>query len=171
MPSNSDMPRFILRNCTVFADRVSKIGQAKEVKLPVPTQKMEEMRNAGMVMPIEIVMGYEKMESSFKLTGFDPQTILLFGLAVGVEKEYMVTGALVHEDGTVINATAYIRGLLNKSDPGSWKPGEVGENEFNISLRYYRLEVGGNPLIEASPFEVKIGGVSQTSSIRSALLA
>ena len=170
MPSNSEMPRYILRNCTIFADRTSKIGQASEITLPVPTEKVEEMRNAGMVLPIDIPMGYEKMESSFKLKGFDPQTIVLFGLAVGQEREFMATGALVHEDGTVINATAYIRGRLIKNDPGTWKPGEAGENDFQISLRYYRLEVDGRTLIEATPFDVSIGGVSQTDSIRSALL-
>lgn len=170
MASNSDMPRYILRNCTIFADRVSKIGQAKEVTLPVPTETVEELRNAGMVMPIDIPMGYEKMEASFKLTGFDPQTITLFGLAVGQEREFMVTGALAHEDGTVINATAYVRGRLIKHDPGTWTPGEAGENDFAITLRYYRLEVDGNTLIEASPFDVSVGGVSQTGSIRAALL-
>lgn len=171
MPSNSEMPRYILRNCTIFVDRVSKIGQASEIALPVPAEKVEELRNAGMVMPIDIPMGYEKAEASFKLTGFDPQVIALFGLAVGVEKEFMVTGALAHEDGTIINATAYIRGRLVKSDHGSWKPGETGENDFQITLRYYRLEVEGATLIEMTPFEVSIGGVSQTSGIRAALLA
>lgn len=171
MPSNSDMPRYILRDCTIFADRVSKIGQAKEITLPVPTEKVEEMRNAGMVMPIDIPMGYEKMEASFKLTAFDPQVITLFGLAVGQEREFMVTGALAHEDGTIINSTAYIRGRLIKNDHGTWKTGEAGENDFSISLRYYRLEVDGTTLIEATPFDVSIGGVSQTNSVRAALLA
>ena len=167
----SNMPRYILRDCTIFAARVSKIGQASEITLPVPTEKVEELRNAGMVMPIDIPMGYEKMESSFKLTGFDPQTIKLFGLAVGVEREFMVTGALAHEDGTIVNATAYIRGRLIKNDHGPWKTGEIGENEHSITLRYYRLEVGGETLIEATPFDVSIGGVSQTAAIRAALLA
>lgn len=167
----SDMPRYILRDCTIFADRVSKIGQASEITLPVPTEKVEELRNAGMVMPIDIPMGYEKAEASFKLTGFDPQVITLFGLAVGVVREFMATGALAHEDGTIINATAYIRGRLIKNDHGNWKTGEVGENEFSITLRYYRLEVDGATLIEMDPFNVSIGGASQTAGIRAALLA
>lgn len=170
MASNSEMPRYILRNCTVFADRVSKIGQVSEITLPVPTEKVEEMRNAGMVMPIDVPMGYEKIETSFKLPGFDPQMIVLFGLAVGQEREYMVTGALAHEDGTIVNATAYVRGRLIKNDHGSWKPGEVGENDFQLTLRYYKLEVEGKVLIEMTPFDVSIGGVSQTAAIRAALL-
>lgn len=171
MPSNSDMPRYILRNCTIFVDRVSKIGQAKEITLPVPTEKVEELRNAGMVMPIDIPMGYEKPEASFKLTAFDPQVITLFGLAVGEEREFMATGALAHEDGTIVNATAYIRGRLIKNDHGTWTPGEAGENDFAISLRYYKLEVEGSVLIEMDPFSVSIGGASQTAAIRAALLA
>lgn len=170
MASNSEMPRYVLRNCTIFVDRVSKIGQANEITLPVPAEKVEEMRNAGMVMPIDIPMGYEKLEASFKMTSFDPQVIALFGLAIGVEKEFMVTGALAHEDGTIINATAYVRGRLIKPDAGSWQPGEVAENEFSITIRYYRLEVDGNTLIEADPFSVSVGGVSQTAGIRAALL-
>jgi P2 family phage contractile tail tube protein len=171
MASNSDMPRFILRNCTIFADRISKIGQASEITLPVPTEKMEEMRTAGMVMPIDIPMGYEKPEMSFKMPSFDPTVIKLFGLAIGAEKEFMATGALAHEDGTIINATAYLTGRLIKHDPGSWKPGEAGESDYGIAFRYYRLEVGGETLLEMTPFEVKVGGVSQTSGIRAALLA
>lgn len=167
----SDMPRYILRNCTIFADRISKIGQASEITLPVPTEKVEELRNAGMVMPIDVPMGFEKIEASFKMSGFDPQVITLFGLQVGVEREFMVTGALVHEDGTVINATAYIRGRLIKNDHGSWKPGDMAENDYQITLRYYRLEVGGNVLLEMTPFDVSVNGTSSTQSIRSALLA
>jgi P2 family phage contractile tail tube protein len=171
MATNSDMPRYILRNSTIFVDRVSKIGQASEITLPVPTEKMEELRNAGMVMPIDVPMGYEKPEMSFKMPGLDPQVIKLFGLAVGAEKEFMATGALAHEDGTVLNATAYIRGRLMKHDPGSWKPGDMAENDYGIAFRYYKLEVGGETLIEMTPFEVSVGGVSQTSGIRAALLA
>lgn len=166
----SDMPRYILRNCTIFANRVSLIGQASEVTLPVPTEKLEELRNAGMVMPIDVPLGYEKLESGFKMSGFDPQVIQLFGLAVGQEREFMITGALAHEDGTVVNATAYIRGRLMKNDHGSWKPGDMAENDYGITVRYYRLEVEGRTILEMSPFDVSVGGTSVTQPIRNALL-
>ncbi|ASV85971.1 phage major tail tube protein [Ochrobactrum quorumnocens] len=166
----SDMPRYILRNCTIFANRVSLIGQASEVTLPVPTEKLEELRNAGMIMPIDVPLGYEKLESGFKMSGFDPQVIQLFGLAVGQEREFMITGALAHEDGTVVNATAYIRGRLMKNDHGSWKPGDMAENDYGITVRYYRLEVEGRTILEMSPFDVSVGGTSVTQSIRNALL-
>lgn len=166
----SDMPNYILRNCNIFVDRVSQVGQASEITLPVPTEKLEEIRNAGMVMPIDVPMGYEKPEAGFKLTSFDPVVIKLFGLAVGVNKEFLATGALAHEDGRVFSATTYMVGRLTAFDPGSWSPGEKAETEYSISIRKYRLEVEGNVLVEADPFDVSVGGVSQTASIRRALL-
>lgn len=167
----SDMPSYILRDCTIFVDRVSKIGQVSEITLPVPSVKLEELRNGGMVMPIDVPMGYEKPEASFKLTAFDPQVIVLFGLAVGVTRDFMATGALASEDGTIVNATAFINGMLVRNDHGSWKTGEMGENDHAISIRSYSLEVGGRRLIEMTPFDIIIEGVSQTRGIRDALLA
>ncbi len=166
----SEMPKYILRNCTIFVDRISKVGQASEMTLPVPEETVEDIRNAGMVMPIEVKLGYEKLEMSFKMTAFDPQTLLLFGLRPGVIKEFMVTGALVDEDGTTHSAVAYVRGFLKKPEADSWKPGEKSESDYTVSVRSYKLEIDGNPIIEMDPFEVKIGGVSQTKDIRSALL-
>lgn len=167
----SDMPRLIMRNCTIFTDQTSQIGQAKEMTLPVPTEKMEELRNAGMVMPIDVPMGFEKLEAGFKLTSFDPSVISLFGLEIGVEKNFMITGALVSEDGTVASAVATISGRLNKQDAGSWSPGEMAESDFGISVRSYRLEVDGKVIVEMTPFDVSINGVSQTAKIRQALMA
>ncbi|MEI2386027.1 phage major tail tube protein [Breoghania sp. JC706] len=166
----SELPRYILRDCTIFVDTYSKIGQASEITLPVPSEKVEEVRNAGMVMPIEVKLGFEKMEPGFKMTAFDPQVIKLVGLKPGVEKAFMATGALVDEDGTVHPAVAYMRGFLKSHDPGTWKTGEMGENDHNISLRYYKLEVDGEELLEVDPFNVSVGGVSQTGDIRNALL-
>jgi hypothetical protein len=166
----SETPGYILRNCTIFVDRISKVGQASEMELPVPEEKVEEIRNAGMVMPIEVKLGYEKLEQGFKMTAFDPQVLKLFGLRIGDIKEFMITGALVDEDGTTHSAVAYARGFLKQAKTDTWKPGEKNETEYMVSIRSYKLEIDGNPIFEMDAFEVKIGGVSQTKDIRSALL-
>lgn len=167
----SDLPKYILRNCNIFVDRVSQIGQASEIELPVPKEKVEELRNAGMVMPIEVKLGYEKLDMKFKMTAFSPQVLRLFGLKPGVVKEFMATGALVDEDGTTHSAVAYVRGFLMEAKADNWKPGDKkNENDHTVSVRYYKLEIDGEPVIEMDPFSVSIGGVSQTDDIRRALL-
>lgn len=162
-------PAYILRNCTIFADRDSKLGQASEITIPPLAVKTEEFRNAGMHFPLGVRLGYEAMELTFALTAFDPATIKLFGLKPGTEREFYATGALIDDDGTTSMASVYVRGHMTGLDAGAWSPGEKATNSFTVSVRYLKLEVAGEQLIEMDPFEVKIGGVSQTGDIRAAL--
>ena len=166
----SNQPGFILRNCTAWLDRQSKLGQIGDITLPVPQTKVEEMRNAGMALPIEVSLGYEKMEASIKMPGFDPQVLKLWGLAPGVSVPLMVTGAAADEDGTMHSAVANMNGFLKQADPGNWKPGEMAENEHQFAIRWYKLEIDGNPIYEMDMFDVKVGGASQYAGIRNALL-
>lgn len=165
------LPKYILRDCNIFVEGDSKIGQASEITLPVPTEKTEDVRNAGMVMPIEVSLGFDKLSANFKMTAFDPQVMSLFGLTIGSVARFMVTGALVHEDGTVVQAIAYIEGRINKYDPGAWKTGEMASLSVDISVRYYLLEVGGVPIASMSPFNVTTPGGAIWGAIQDALLS
>jgi uncharacterized protein len=164
------LPAYILRNCMLFADRTSKLGQIGDITVPVPTAKVEEMRNAGMVKPREVVLGYEKLEFGFKMPGVDPQILKLFGLTPGTETPFMVTGALVDEDGTVHSAVLNLRGFVKSGNGGTWKPGEVSENDYSVAVHAYRLEIDGDPILEIDDFDVVVGGTSQYGAIKSALL-
>ena len=168
--ASKHLPRFILRNCMLWADRESKLGQIGDITPPVPAVKLEEMRNAGMIKPREINMGYEKLEFSFKMPGLDKQILKLFGLEPGAKKLFLITGALVDEDGDEHSAVMTVRGFINKADHGSWKPGDMAENDYAVSVHYYKLEVDGDELIEMDDFDIKIGGESQYDGIRNALL-
>ncbi|MEI9428742.1 phage major tail tube protein [Mesorhizobium sp. Cs1299R1N3] len=165
----SELPRYILRNCTVFADRVNKIGQASEITIPVPARVTGEVRNAGMIKPRKVGLGFEGLEMSFKMTAFDPQTIKLF--ALNGEKDFMVTGALVDEDDTTHSAIVFMRGTLTKPDAGAWKPGDLSSTDYTVDVNYCKIEVDGETLIEIDDFEVIVGGKSQTGAIRAALLS
>jgi len=39
-----------------------------------------------------------------------------------------------------------------------------------VSVKYYKLEIDGDPIYEMTPFDVKVGGVSQVEGIRRAML-
>lgn len=166
----SNLPRMILRNCTLWADRESKLGQIGDITVPVPTEKLEEMRNSGMIKPREIKMGLEKTEFSFKMPGLDPQILKLFGLKPGTETPFMVTGALVDESGANHSAVLTIRGFLKTANGGTWTPGSPNENDYMCAVHYYKLEIDGENLIEVDDFDIKVGGVSQYGDIRSSLL-
>lgn len=165
----SQLPNYIMRNCNIFVDRTSKIGQASEVTLPAPEVQTEEIRNAGMHSPIDVPLGIVKPEASFKMTAFDPQVLALYGVTPGNYKDFLMMGALVDQDGTTHSAECFIRGFLQKFDPGSWKPGDLSETDLMVSIYSYKIKVDDAEIVSVDPFEVSVGGVSQTGSIARAL--
>lgn len=165
----SQLPKYIMRNCTIFVDRESKIGQASEITLPSPEVMTEEVRNAGMHMAIDVNLGITKPEASFKMTSFDPQVLALYGIAPGNLKDFLITGALGDEDGTVHAAQCFMKAFLQKFDAGSWKPGDLSEVDCALSIFSYKINVDDATIVDVNPFDVSIGGVSQTAAISRAL--
>lgn len=164
------LPRFIMRNCMLWADRENKLGQIGDITPPVPEEKLEEMRNTGMIKPRKVKMGFEALEFSFKMPGLDPQILKLFGLKPGDQNMFMITGALVDEDGEVHSAVMTLRGFLYKADKGSWKPGDLAENDYTVSVNSYKLEIDGAEILQVDDFDISVGGKSQYKPIRNALL-
>ncbi|WP_166096874.1 phage major tail tube protein [Rhizobium flavescens] len=165
-----EVPCYILRDCLLFIDRQNKIGQIGDVTLPALEAKREDMRNGGMIRPRKVYLGYEATEFSFKMPGFDPQVLKLFGLALGVETPFMITGALVDEDGQVHSGVISVRGILYKPNHGTWKGGDLAENDYAVDVRWHKLEVDGEPIQEVDDFVISIGGQVQNQGIRNALL-
>ncbi len=163
-------PAFILRNAAMWLNEDVKVGQVAEMTVPPFKVKTDTLRNGGMVMEREVRMGYERENAKFKMTALDPAAINAINGMPGSDDTLMITGALVDEDGTVNNATCYLRGFLKGADFGNWKPGEKAETDYEFAWEYLKLEIGDSVLIEADDFDVTIGGVSQTGDIRSALL-
>lgn len=166
----TERPRQIMRNATVWVDRNSMVGQASEIGFPELKRKMEKIFNGGMETEIEVPMGFETPEISFKMTGFLPEVLKLFGLRIGVETEYFATAANVDDDGTEHSMACYFRGIITEMKPDSHKRGDKTEIDYKMAFRYYKLEIDGQPIYEIDPFEIKIGGQSQTAGIRRAMM-
>lgn len=163
------LPGFILKDCTLNLDGDMRIGQCSEIVLPVMEEKMEEFRNAGMIKPREVMLGYEKTESSFKETAFDPAAMRLFGVAAGRNTNIIAYGYLESEDGTESAARAEMVCRIKKVDAGSWKPGEKAESEYGVAVHSYKLFVGGEEIYALDDFEFSVGGVVRQPGRRTAL--
>lgn len=163
-------PAFILRNCAFWADEDQKVGQFAEVSISMPKEKTESFRNGGMIKERMASMGYEHDNLEFTMSAFDPATIKLMTGKPGTEQPYMVTGALVDEDGTTHSAVYYVRGRLVTSDAGNWKPGDKAELKCTVVQNYAKLEIDGEEIFEIDDFNYSVGGVSQTGDIAAALL-
>lgn len=166
----SNLPRFLLRNCNLMADRQNKLGQIGDITIPELKKKTEEMRNSGMVKPREVDMGYEVIPFSFEMPGFDPQILALAGLRPGQDSPFLITGSLVDEDGTRHSAVITVRAMVKGHGGASWKPGEVGSNKYDCSVNYYKLEIDAEEICEVDDFDIKIRGVSQYAGQRADML-
>jgi uncharacterized protein len=159
----SDNPRYIMRNCALWIDRNSQIGQASEVQLPDLKIKSESLRNAGMIRGTKINLGREEMTTKIKSTALDPVVLGLFGLVIGQKTPLLVTGALVDEDGTVHSAVATLEGKLFEAKIDAWKPGDKkNENEWTFETDYFKLEIDDRLVLEETLWE--------TGAIKRALL-
>ena len=167
----TETPRYLFRNFNVWLDGVSYLGQAHEIDLPNPKVKTTDYEAAGMVMPIELQQGFEKIEGKVKMPTLHPSALALFGLKIGDIRSFMATGAFVDEDGTVHSCVVHMWGFLKEVKLDTWKIAEKKmDTEYHISLRQFDLEMDGQPVLSMSPTDVSVGGVSQTASVRAALL-
>ena len=160
------MPGRIIRDWTIYVDRVNKIGQVSELKIPKLERKVEEVFNGGMIAPIDVPVGFEKPEMSFKMTGFDPQVLQLFGLKVGDEREFMGVAQSVDDDGEERAVVSYWRGYIKQLETDDLKRGDVSETSYELCWRYWKLEENNVEIFEFDPFDLKVGGQSQTGGVR-----
>lgn len=166
-----ELPAYILRNCALWFDRDSKLGQASTITVPKPKVKTEELRNAGMIKPRRVHLGFELLDFSFKMTALDPATIRRFGLSPGVETEILATAALVDEDTTAPHSAAlYMRGTIIGLDGDDWATGTLVNHEFQMDVPYYKLEIDGQPIYEITDFDMLVNGQSQFAAQRAAML-
>ena len=165
------LPAYILKDATIVANDRNRIGQANEITIPVLEKTTEEMRNAGMLKPREVFMGYEATRASFKETAFDPAMIALLG--VGQNDKFIARGYLQSEDGTEHAARFEFFGDVLKMDPGSWEPGSRAETEYEITVHSGTLFVETNgaeqEVFAFDDFSVRVMGTEQMPGRRRAL--
>src|SRR6476659_9366561 len=72
----------------------SKHLTIQEVKLPTLQENMQDHTPGGGLVQIEIGMGVNKLEPTFKLAGFDPDLLVQFGIGSQVRRKYTARGAI-----------------------------------------------------------------------------
>lgn len=164
--------RDILKNFNLFVDGRGFAGNVDEVQAPALNITEEDFRAGGMDAPIGIDMGMEKLELSFTLPKFDPDTMAQFGLGEGTETQVTLRGAIesfgqANATPVVINARGKIRGF----EPSAWQPGAKATHAYTMTLSFYRYTQGGRIVHEIDVINMvrRIGGVDRLASQRAAL--
>jgi P2 family phage contractile tail tube protein len=161
------LPRKI-KNFNAFVDGESYFGIATEAKLPQLKVMTEAHRGAGMDGPVGIDMGVEGMTAEITFGEWSPALLKKPGL----QQRFVLRPAAAGEVGdgadTII---ATIGGLITGTETGDLKPGTDTTLKLMMDVRYYRLEINGEQLVEIDLVNGKrvIGGVDQLADIRRAM--
>ena len=165
------LPR-TLRNFSLFVEGEGYAGRCTEITLPTLGIQMEEYRAGGLDATVEIDMGMETLEGSFVLAEYNEDIIGRFGLMDQGATEVKARGALMRNgDEDAVAVVCEMRGGIKNFDPGSMEAGAVTEASFTMAIRYYKLTIAGDDVIEIDVENMKriINGEDQLSSIREAM--
>ena len=116
-----------------------------ELKLPDLEENYAEHKPGGGRVNIDIPVGINKLEAPFKLKGWDPQVMSLFGLGQKVTHQYTALGALIDKrTGRSIQAKSIMEGRMGKIAPDAFQRGEFQGFDYMIAgIMHYELYFDG----------------------------
>lgn len=126
-----------------------------ELKLP-PLQAIYADHHAGGArVAIEVELGVQKLEPTFKLAGIDPDLLGQFGLGSRYKNVYTAYGKVRDKrTGRDIEAKAIVEARLGKIDPDAFTRGELMGHEYALNeVTHYELWFDGKPKIVWDFFE------------------
>jgi phage tail tube protein FII len=164
----------VLKNFNLFIDGRGYAGRIEEVTLPKLVHRTEEYRLGGLDTPVQVDMGMEKLECDLTLSEYDAHVIKLFGIedesllptalqGIGLDPAVnaltgftprgliplTMRGGLSDEvNDRVVPVVIYVEGSMIELDLGQWRAGEKTTLKIRLALRYYRLTVDNENLIE-----------------------
>ncbi len=184
----------VLKNFNLFIDGRGYAGRIEEVALPKLVHRTEEYRLGGLDTPVQVDMGMEKLECDLTLSEYDADVIKLFGIedesllptvlrGIGLDAvinaltgfvprgqiPLTMRGGLSDEaNDRVVPVVVYVEGSIIELDLGQWRAGENAALKARLALRFYRLTVDGENLIEIDVDNRvrKVDGIDQISTSR-----
>jgi P2 family phage contractile tail tube protein len=133
----------------------SKHLTISELKLPPLQGIYADHHGGGARVAIEVEVGIQKLEPTFKLAGFDPAMLAQFGLGSRYKNVYTAYGMIRDKrTGRAIEAKAIIEARLGKIEPDAFTRGEMVGHEYALNeVTHYEMWFDGKPKIKWDFFE------------------
>ena len=161
----------ILKNFNLYIDGRGYAGNVDEVQLPALNVVAEDYRSGGMDAPIELDMGMEKLEATFKLSKFDRDVLVKWGVTTGAVLPFVLRGAVESLDGTVLAVVVKLTGRIHGLEMDAITPGAKAGMTFRFAAVSYSYQQDGETLIDIDVRNMKrvIGGVDRLAAQRKAI--
>jgi P2 family phage contractile tail tube protein len=136
---------FVMESCNLFCGdhdpSLSKHLTLAELKIPDLQEIYEDHHAGGARFQVEVELGVQKLEPTFKLNGWDPDLLAQFGLGSRKKHVYTAYGAIRDKrSGAVITAKAVIEARLGKVAPDAFERGSLQGHEYALNeVFHYEL--------------------------------
>lgn len=143
------MRMWFLEGCNLFVGdhdpNASKHLTLTELQLPTMEEMTADHHPGGSPFAIDVPVGYEKLEATFKLAGWDPDVLSMFGVGTRVAETFTAYGSLRDKlTGVSMQAKAVMTGRLGRAEPETFQRGELQGHDYAItSMIRYQLFLGG----------------------------
>ena len=167
---------FIVNNFNLFVGLDPGTGKhltLQELKLPALQAQYQDHMAGGAPVGVEVETGINKLEPTFKLTGYDPHTLAQFGLGSRNRQVYSAFHVITDKaTGRKIELKALIEGRLGKVETDAYKKGDLLTTDYAINeVWHYEVWFDKKELVywDFRENEWRINGVSETAEDNSIL--
>lgn len=159
----------ILKNFNLYVDGRGYAGTVEEVQLPTLNIMSEDYRAGGMDAPIEIDMGMEKLETTFKVSRFDESLDALLSSSGNINLTFR--GAVESLDGSVKAAVVKMTGRIHSIETDAATPGSKVTKTYRVTLIAYSYSLDGVSIHDIDIINMRrvIGGIDRLAAQRNAI--
>lgn len=162
---------FIMEAANLFCGdhdpSASKHLTLSEMQLPALQEMFQDHHAGGSRVQIEIPVGIQKLEPSFKLAGWDFDLLSQFGLGSTASRMFTAYGVIRDKrSGSAVQSKAIMEGRLGKIEAEAFKRGELQSHDYAINgVTHYELQIGGVEKLYWDFFsaEWRVDGVRQNA--------
>ncbi|OCC05272.1 phage tail protein [Labrys sp. WJW] len=152
----------------------SKHRSLQSAKLPTLEELTQQHHGGGAIGAVEVGgLGLKELDSTFKLAGWDPQAMSMFGVGGG-RQNFTIRGLLRNKDLT--NKAITVRAILNARlvtiTPDEFKRGDLLGHDYALKEIFrYQLFYDGSEkyFYDYLTSEWRVDGVDQNAEERAAL--
>ncbi len=123
------------------------VKELDEFTPPEVKKAMQETRG-GSFIPGEIMVGLEKMNSSFKVNGATQELLSAYGLSAGELCQVDVKESQQDEDGNKFAIVYSVTGEIISVKDSASKMGEVPNQEFEMAVTAYKKTENGKTIYD-----------------------
>lgn len=116
-----------------------------EMQLPTLQEMYQDHHAGGAIAAIDIAVGIEKLEATFRLGGTDPDLLGMFGLGSRRRNTFTSYGVIRDQrTGNALESKAIIEGRLGSIEPEAFQRGELQGHNYGINgIVHYELWFAG----------------------------